>query len=109
MTKEDLSRLNEVIRDFLGSGADVTFQLRCSDAVRTYGKITPALEYENPPKKALRSLHITAYSEDRRKRVWIRLVADRDPSRSISIDVSGDDVLETSIQNCVTKLGSVLI
>jgi hypothetical protein len=106
LLKKDLSRLNEIVRGYLGSNADVSFRVTCANnTTLTWDSITPVHDYDNARKKQIDKLVISGTSENRKKRVSIVLKRTRNPYIvPIEITVTGEDVTEASVQNTFQSL-----
>jgi hypothetical protein len=108
MTKKDLSKLNEIVRGYLGPDASVKYRIRCSgNLTLNWDSVTPLQEYENPPRKAIRSLEINGTSEDYKKLVSVELGRPDSKFFAGYVVVSGDGVPEASIHNAFQALEDV--
>jgi len=56
MTEQDVSRLNEKTRAFIGDDPIVEFVATCVDATRTFDGIKRLKEYENARRKEIKRL-----------------------------------------------------
>jgi len=71
LQKKDLSKLNEVLRDFLGAKAALSFRLECRDGTRQFEKIDQVNAFDNGRKDAITRIVVSGHSEDYRRTVRI--------------------------------------
>jgi hypothetical protein len=105
LSKRDLTKLNEIIRDYLGSNATVTFRGTCGEnTTLTWDSIGPLQDYTNPRKKSIRKLVISGSSENFKKRVSVVLGRMFPLDRNLQIEVSGDGVPQPTVENTFQSL-----
>jgi hypothetical protein len=102
MTEQDASKLNEKIRAFVGDDPIVRIEAECIDATRTFDGIKGLKDYENPRKKAMKSLVMSARSKDYAKQVSISLGKRWSP---INVDMEGP---ESVVENHLGRIEEVV-
>lgn len=100
LREKDLSKINEILRGFLGSGASLSFYFDCSDKItREYDSVIDVKKYDNQNDRRITSLWISARSEDLERRVSIRLVGRR--SINVTISLKGPGM---TVASCMKKI-----
>lgn len=97
LASEDIKKLNELLSSH---GASCSFEISCKDGLsRTYPTVNELLEFENPPKKQVESLAITARSKDRETGHYASLKFTNGSYDTIIIHLDGPEDIISKINN----------
>ncbi len=100
LREKDLSKINEILRGFLDSGASLSFYFDCSDKItREYDSITDAKKYENQNERRITSLWIYGRSKSPERWVSIRIAGRRLSNVTISLKGPG-----MAVASCMKKI-----
>ncbi len=99
LTSDELTKLCRDMKDLTD---EVDFEAECGDNIkRQFALLAELLEFENPPKKDIKALWITAASKDRKTRLLLKL--DKDSSSNILISIEGSEGSVIAINDLVEE------
>lgn len=95
----DLERICADLSSYVDT---ISFELECRDRLkRQFENLEELLTFENPPKKDIKTLRLTARSNKRE--IWIWLKLDKDARSNILIHIEADEVATTTLSECLDE------
>lgn len=99
LTSDELIKLSTGLKDVTN---EIDFEAECADNIkRQFALLAELLEFENPPKKDIKALWITASSRDRKTRLLLKF--DNDSSSNILIFIEGSEENVVAINDLVEE------
>jgi hypothetical protein len=99
LTVQDLEKLHDRLKRWVGY---FNFEIVCGDSLtREFTAFSQLIQFENSPKKDIKSLRLKGYSQDWKNRVWV--VFDASPSRNIYVSMEGDEEAVLDANNSIEE------